>query len=542
MLLGITETVLRDANQSLLATRLPLGQFVDILETLDRAGYYSLECWGGATFDACIRYLGEDPWERLHVIRRLAPKTKLQMLLRGQSLLGYRHYPDDVVRRFVYQSVENGIDIIRIFDALNDIRNISVATDETLKCGAHPSCAIAYTESPVHHIASYVKLAADMEQLGAKSICVKDMSGILGPMKAYDLIKAIKETVSVPVILHSHCTGGLAYMTYLKAMEAGVDVLDTAISSFSGGTSQPSTEVIHTVANSYGIDCFLKPESLREINAFFSGVINKYHDNGLLKINSLLTDPGVLESQIPGGMYSNLLKQLEELGCTDRFDEVVREIPLVRKDLGYPPLVTPLSQMVVTQSVMNVVSGARYGSLCNEVKSYLRGEYGSPPGEISLDFHVPEAISASGDFGLEQKRLEETYGNACDVLTCLLFPQIGEKFVQNKEEAIAEDESQKPAPKNVDVEPDYDGFIDFSAESGDVRPKHEITAVLPGTVIKIYKSVGDRVTKDEPLLICESMKMENEILSPINGELIQILVKIGDSVRMNENLLVLSSG
>ena len=568
MELKITETVLRDGNQSLIATRLPLSRFEGILDAMDKAGYYSLECWGGATFDSCIRFLGEDPWERLRVIRRLAPNAKLQMLLRGKSLLGYRHYPDDVIRRFVYKAVENGIDIIRIFDALNDLGNISACVEETLRCGAHPSCAIAYTESPVHSIPGFVELAVRMEGIGAKSVCVKDMAGILSPIKSYELIKTLKERLSVPVVLHSHCSGGLAYMSYLKALEAGADVLDTAISSFSGGTSQPSTEVINSVAASYGYDCGLDTERLKTINAFFAPLMDEYHKDGTLSLKSLQTDPGVIYSQIPGGMYTNLIRQLADQGSSDKFDEIVRQIPAVRKDLGYPPLVTPLSQMVGTQAMMNVVTGSKYAHLCSEVISYLNGEYGSPPGEISAEVcagaEACKQKSVQPPFSWEEvkERLADICGDDCDVLTCLMFPQAGENFVKGKNKAgdagnkpVREGEKDEARlAQNVpqgkvsrggiyscptDVEPDYDSFVDFetASESKAKDASYTVFAVLPGTVTKVFKTTGDDVTAGEPLLICESMKMENQILSPVAGRLAHVHIRIGDRVNMKERLV-----
>ncbi|MDR0491578.1 MAG: pyruvate carboxylase subunit B [Oscillospiraceae bacterium] len=556
-MLGITETVLRDAQQSLIATRLPLSQFEEILDTLDQAGYYSLECWGGATFDSCIRYLNEDPWERLRVIRKLAPNTKLQMLLRGQSLLGYKHYSNDVVRKFVCQSVENGIDIIRIFDALNDINNIRLSVEETLACGAHPSCAIAYTVSPVHSIEKFVELGVEMEQIGAKSICIKDMSGILSPHKAYDLITSLKNKISVPIILHSHCTGGFAYMTYLKAIEAGVDVLDTSISSFSGGTSQPATEVINTLAISYQKETGLQTLPLKKANSFFSDVIKQFQQNGMLELKSLITDPNVTESQIPGGMYSNLLKQLQDQGCIDKFDDVVREIPVVRKDLGYPPLVTPLSQMVVTQSVMNVLTNTKYVHLCNEVKSYLKGEYGAFPSDISQEISLPETKTVSlgaQDLSWEQEKekADAKDYNVCDALTCILFPQIGNDFLKNRDQeqpivrevlAPVKIRGNSDVSKNEkrfetdDIEPDYDTFIDFGVISQESEKTFEIAAVMPGTIVQVCKTTGETVAKGELLIICESMKMENEILAPTDGKLTRINVRVGDRVSLNESLI-----
>lgn len=385
MKVQFTETVLRDANQSLIATRLPYSEFDGILETMDKAGYYSLECWGGATFDSCLRYLDEDPWERLRKIRAKCPNTKLQMLLRGQNLLGYHHYPDDVVRMFVKKSIENGIDIIRIFDALNDVRNIEVAVDETLKNGAIASGAICYTQSPIHNLESYIKLAKQMEELGCQTICIKDMAGILGPKEAYDMVKALKENVKTPIILHTHCTTGLGMLTLQKAVEAGCDVIDTAISSFSGGTSQAPTETMAYALKQEGYDIDLDFSVLKDINDFFKPIKDEYLKKGSLNPLVLSTDTNALNYQIPGGMLSNLVAQLTAQNKMDKFNDVLLETPKVRKDLGYPPLVTPMSQMVGVQATVNVLVGERYKNISKEVKAYIKGEYGRAPGEIDKD-------------------------------------------------------------------------------------------------------------------------------------------------------------
>ena len=369
-----TETVLRDANQSLIATRMKFKEFEPILKELDKAGYYSLECWGGATFDSCLRYLNEDPWERLRKIKKACPNTKLQMLLRGQNLLGYHHYPDDVVRMFVKKSVENGIDIIRIFDALNDVKNIEVAVDETVKNGAIASGAICYTISPIHTLDSYVELAKNMQSLGCQTIAIKDMAGILSPAEAYKLVSSLKEAVDLPLVLHTHCTTGLGFMTCLKAVEAGVDVIDTAISTMSGGTSQPATETLNYTLSELGYETGLKSESLREIADFFKPIRNKALESGGLNPTVLCTDAKALDYQVPGGMLSNLVAQLTAQGKMDKFDEVLLETPRVREDLGYPPLVTPMSQMVGVQATANVLAGERYKNVSKEVKSYLMGE------------------------------------------------------------------------------------------------------------------------------------------------------------------------
>jgi oxaloacetate decarboxylase alpha subunit len=384
-----TETVLRDANQSLIATRLPFDQFKDVLKDLDEAGFYSLECWGGATFDSCLRYLNEDPWDRLRNIKSVCRKTKLQMLLRGQNLLGYKHYPDDVVRLFVKKSVEAGIDVVRIFDALNDLRNLDVAVDETLKNNAVAQVAISYTLSPIHNLENYVKLAREIEAMGASSLCIKDMAGIMSPKEAYDLVGALKANVKLPIHLHTHSTTGLAFMTYLKGIEAGADCIDTAISSFSGGTSQPATETLVYALKQLGYDVEVDYGKLKKINDFFKPVKDTYLQSGGLDPFVLGTETDALNYQIPGGMLSNLIAQLKAQKAIDKLDAVLEETPRVRKDLGYPPLVTPMSQMVGVQAVSNVLSGERYKNVSKEVRAYLRGEYGRAPGEIA---HRPCAL------------------------------------------------------------------------------------------------------------------------------------------------------
>ena len=443
MKLNITETVLRDANQSLIATRLSRENFEKILNTIGEAGYYSVECWGGAIFDSCIRYLDEDPWERLKIMRSAMPNTKLQMLLRGQSLLGYRHYSDDVVRKFVYNSVEKGIDIIRIFDALNDINNIIVAVEETNNCGAHPSCAISYTISPVHTIDTYIVLARQMEEIGAKSICIKDMSGILAPNVAYELITKLKKSISLPIILHSHCSTGYAYMTYLKAIEAGVDGIDTAISSFSGGTSQPATEIMVRVAEDMGREVSINRESLSKINSHFANVMEKSIKSGLLEPKVFMTKPETINNQIPGGMYSNLMSQLKMQNLEDKMDEVLGEVVAVRKDMGYPPLVTPISQMVGTQAAINVLLGERYKQTIEEIKKYFLGEYGSPPGGVNKSLmkrlvgkeNFPKArLSKKLPYQYEiqkTKLLDKNYGRS-DILTSILLPGVGDDFITGR--------------------------------------------------------------------------------------------------------------
>lgn len=445
MKVQFTETVLRDANQSLIATRLPYKEFEGILETMDRAGYYSLECWGGATFDSCLRYLDEDPWERLRKIREKCPNTKLQMLLRGQNLLGYKHYPDDVVRKFVQKSVQNGIDIIRIFDALNDVRNIEVAVDETLKNGAIASGAISYTKSPIHNLEAYVKLAKEMESLGCQTICIKDMAGIMGPQEAYDTVKALKENVKVPIILHTHSTTGLGMLTLQKAVEAGCDVIDTAISSFSGGTSQVPTETMAYALAQEGYEVDLDTDVLKEINDFFKPIKAKYLENGQLNPVVLSTDTDALNYQVPGGMLSNLVAQLTAQNKMDKFEEVLAETPRVRKDLGYPPLVTPMSQMVGVQATANVLAGERYKNISKEVKAYIRGEYGRAPGEIDKDLQKKVlgdeqpitcrfADTLEPGFEKAKKEIGALAHSDEDVLSYIAFPTQAEAFLKEREE------------------------------------------------------------------------------------------------------------
>ena len=444
MKVNFTETVLRDANQSLIATRMPFSAFEPVLSKLDKAGYYSLECWGGATFDSCLRYLDEDPWERLRKIRAACPNTKLQMLLRGQNLLGYKHYPDDVVRLFVKKSIENGIDIIRIFDALNDVRNIEVAVDETLKNGAHASGTICYTLSPIHNLESYVKLAKEIEALGVQSICVKDMAGIMSPKEGYELVKALKENVKVPIVVHTHSTTGLGFMTLLKCVEAGADVIDSAISCFSGGTSQPATETLVYTLKQYGYEVDVDEKVCKEINDFFKPVRAKALESGLLNPVVMGTQTDALIYQIPGGMLSNLVAQLTAQKKLDKLDEVLLETPRVREDLGYPPLVTPMSQMVGVQATANVLAGERYKNISKEVKSYIKGEYGKAPGKVSEELQklvLGDEKPFTGRFadtlepGVEAAR--EYLGDRAtcdeDVLSYIAFPAQAEAFFEKRD-------------------------------------------------------------------------------------------------------------
>ena len=441
-----TETVLRDANQSLVATRLGFDQFEPILKTIDQAGFYSVECWGGATFDVCLRFLNEDPWERLRKIRAAMPNTKLQMLLRGQNILGYKHYSDDIVRRFVRAAVRNGIDIIRIFDALNDVTNLKVAVEETVKSGAMASCAISYTTSPVHTLQKYVEMVKELKKMGAATICIKDMAGIMSPKEAYDLISAIKDAVDLPVVVHTHCTTGLAFMTYMKSVEAGADVIDTAISPFSGGTSQPATETLEYTFRQMGYETGLNTDKLHEMANFFKPIRADFLAKGTLNPISMATDTQCLTYQIPGGMLSNLLSQLKSLNALDKFDEALLETPRVRADMGYPPLVTPPSQLIGTQAVQNVLAGERYKNVGAELKAYCRGEYGKTPAPINKEVQakilgdekpltgryadtLPKDI-----FEKAQAELGDTARCEEDVLSYISFPPVAEKFFAARKE------------------------------------------------------------------------------------------------------------
>lgn len=439
------ETVLRDANQSLIATRLPYDKFEPMLETIDKAGYYAAECWGGATFDVCLRYLHEDPWERLRKIRAKMPNTKLQMLLRGQNVLGYSHYPDDFVKLFVTKAVENGMDVIRIFDALNDVKNLKVAMEATNKAGAIASGTISYTTSPVHTHKKYVEMVKELKEMGAKTICIKDMAGIMGPKEAYDLVSAIKDAVDLPIDLHTHSTTGLAFMTYLKAVEAGVDIIDTAISPFSGGTSQPATETMAYALRQLGYEVDLDDACTKKIADYFKGVRDEYIKDGTLMPKSLTTDTQCLTYQVPGGMLSNLLSQLKQMNALDRFDEALLETPKVRADLGYPPLVTPTSQMVGVQAVRNVLDGERYKTVSKEIKAYCRGEYGTTPAPINPEIQkkiLGDEKPITGRYAdtLEpvvektRKQLEGVARSDEDVLSYIAFPNLAEKFFQERKE------------------------------------------------------------------------------------------------------------
>ena len=441
----VTETCLRDGHQSLFATRMTTEEVLLALEELDKVGYRAIEIWGGATFDACLRFLDEDPWERLRKAKKVCKNTKLQMLFRGQNILGYRHYADDVVEKFVEKSIKNGIDIIRIFDALNDIRNLQAAVNATKKYGGECQIALSYTTSPVHTVDYYVELAKKIEAMGADSICIKDMAGVLLPVDAYNLISALKSNTKLPIELHSHCTGGLCEMTYLKAIEAGVDIVDCALSPLSGGTSQPCTESLNFALQGTPYDPCLNVEMLNAAADKMQAVRAKYLANGLLNPKVLSVNANIIKYQVPGGMLSNLINQLKQQGASDKLDDVLKEVPNVRKDLGYPPLVTPLSQMVGTQAVLNVISGERYKMVPKEINEYLHGRYGASPAPV--DENVRKKIIGddlvithrpADDLKPEFEDLKKQYKGIAksdeDVLSIALFGEIALAFIKKRNE------------------------------------------------------------------------------------------------------------
>ncbi len=442
--LYITDTILRDAHQSQAATRMRTEDMLPACELLDSIGYYSLECWGGATFDSCMRFLNEDPWERLRALRKAMPNTKLQMLLRGQNLLGYKHYADDTVEAFCKKSIENGIDIVRIFDALNDVRNMESAMKYTKFYGGHAEAALSYTISPVHDEQYFVDLACRLEEMGADTICIKDMANLLLPYKAYSLIKAMKEKVSVPIHLHTHNTTGTGDMMYLMAAMAGVDIVDTALSPLANGTSQPATESLVATLAGTDRDTGLDPEKLSKAAEYFRGVANKLKEQGSLDPKVLNVDTNTLLYQVPGGMLSNLISQLKQANAEDRYYDVLAEIPRVREDFGYPPLVTPTSQIVGSQAVLNVLSGERYKVFTKESKGVLKGEYGKLPGRVNEQVRAKaignEEVITCRPADLIAPELEEyrkkTEGLAkCeeDVLSYALFPSVASEFFKNRD-------------------------------------------------------------------------------------------------------------
>lgn len=564
----LTDTTLRDAHQSLIATRMRTRDMLPIAEKMDEVGFFSLEVWGGATFDSSIRYLNEDPWDRLRALKKAIKKTPLQMLLRGQNLVGYRHYSDDIVVKFVEHAAESGIDIFRIFDAVNDIRNMEVSIKTAKRVGAHVQGTVCYTISPVHPIPLYVKMAKELEELGCDSLCIKDMAGLISPQNAYDLVSALKEKISIPVDLHSHCTSGMAPMSYLFACEAGVDILDTAFSPFAWGTSQPPTETmvaaLRGTTYDTGLDLFL----LTEIKKYFEEIKEKYR--GILDPISERIDTNVLKYQIPGGMLSNLVSQLKEQNALDKYEAVLAEMPRVREELGYPPLVTPTSQIVGTQAVLNVLMGERYKVVPKEVKDYVKGLYGRTPAPISKEIitkilgdEQPITCRPADLLPPElERRTKEAHELGIvkkpeDILTYALYPAIAPRFLRGeiKEEALLapKPNNVKPAPLPTEFKVEVDGDVFnvkiVSAGGGMVVRQAEtelpktmdgaVTASMQGMVLKIKVKKGDSVNKGDVVMVLEAMKMENNIHAPHAGAVKDILVKEGSTVSAGESLMVI---
>ena len=479
----ITDTILRDAHQSQAATRMTIEDMMPALEVLDSIGYYSLECWGGATFDSCMRFLNEDPWERLRKLKAGLPKTKLQMLFRGQNILGYKHYADDVVDAFCRKSIENGIDIIRIFDALNDVRNLEQAIKSTKKYGGQVEATLSYTISPIHNEAYFVKLAKELEQMGADTICVKDMANLLLPMDAYSLIKALKESVSVPIHLHTHNTSGTGDMTYLMAAYAGVDIVDTALSPLANGTAQPATESLVATLGGTVRDTGLDLTKMSEAAVHFRKIAQRLKEAGSLDPKVLNVDTNTLLYQVPGGMLSNLISQLKQAGKEDKYYDVLAEIPRVRQDFGYPPLVTPSSQIVGTQAVMNIIMGERYKVFPKESKAMLKGEYGSLPGEVNPEVRAkagiaPEDVITCRPADLLEPELDKYRAEFADiaksdedVLSLALFPQVAPKFLAYR------DNPQKDAAPAAAAAPAA------PAKAADPNAVHELTVQVAADVL-----------------------------------------------------------
>ncbi|HFC9446066.1 TPA: sodium-extruding oxaloacetate decarboxylase subunit alpha [Vibrio cholerae] len=591
--LAITDVVLRDAHQSLFATRMRIEDMLPIAAELDKIGYWSLETWGGATFDACIRFLGEDPWERLRVLKKAMPNTPMQMLLRGQNLLGYRHYADDVVEKFVERAHANGMDVFRIFDAMNDVRNFEKAVKATLDVGAHAQGTLSYTTSPVHNTQTWVDLAKRLEDLGCHSLCIKDMSGLLKPYEAEELITRIKQSCAVPLALHCHATTGLSTATAVKAVEAGIDILDTAISSMSQTYGHTPTETVVAMLQDTPRDTQLKLEKLEPIAAYFREVRKKYAKfEGQLKG----VDSRILIAQVPGGMLTNMESQLKEQGAAHRIDEVLEEIPRVRQDLGFIPLVTPTSQIVGTQAVINVLTGERYKSITKETAGVLKGEYGATPASVNAELQtrvleggqaitcrpadlLQDELDHLTKELLEKAQVEKiTLADAQvdDVLTYALFPQVGLKFLKNRHnpEAFEPAPGKEPAPvatAPASTKPaagieSYSVKVDGVVYDVEVGPQGQLTSVVPagqkaapkptvatttqgaeavaaplaGTIFKIQVEQGDEVAEGDVLIVLEAMKMETEIRAARNGVIQELHVKEGDSVRVGASLLSLA--
>jgi oxaloacetate decarboxylase alpha subunit len=590
--LKITELVLRDAHQSLLATRMRLDDMLPIAKKIDDAGYWSIESWGGATFDSCIRYLGEDPWERIRALKKAMPNTPQQMLLRGQNLLGYRHYADDVVEKFVERAHKNGVDVFRIFDAMNDVRNLETAIKAAVKVGAHAQGTISYTVSPVHTLDMWLTLAKQLEELGCHSICIKDMAGLLKPYDAEKLIKGLKETVSIPIAMQCHATTGLSTATYQKAIDAGIDMLDTAVSSMSMTYGHSATETIAAIVEGTERDTGLDLNHLEEIAAYFRDVRKKYAAfEGSLKG----VDGRILLAQVPGGMLTNMENQLKEQGAADKLNEVLLEIPRVREDLGFIPLVTPTSQIVGTQAVLNVLTGERYKTITKETAGVLKGEYGSTPAPMNKELQErvldgSEAITCRPadvikpeleTLEAELSKLAQEQGLTLadeqidDVLTYALFPQIGLKFIKNRnnpdafEPVPSADDSSNKAPEksavnNKGVKAEqysvkvdgkvYDVVVAQGGElkevtlkdsehipqSASVASGETLNAPLAGNIFKIKVKPGQVVNEGDVVIIMEAMKMETEVRAMHTGTIADVLVSEGDSVSTGDAMIALA--
>ncbi|MBI2851879.1 MAG: sodium-extruding oxaloacetate decarboxylase subunit alpha [Chloroflexi bacterium] len=567
----ITDTTLRDAHQSLIATRMRTRDMLPIAEKLDQVGFFSLEVWGGATFDACIRFLNEDPWERLQALRAKIKNTRLQMLLRGQNLVGYRHYPDDVLREFIRLSVKNGIDVFRIFDALNDVRNMELAIKVAKDCKAHVQGTICYTTSPVHTIDNFGRMAATLESLGCDSICIKDMAGLISPVAATQMVTAIKQKIKIPLNLHSHCSSGMAPASYYAGAVAGVDMVDTAFSAFGWGTSQPPTEGIVAAFKDTPFDTCLDLEQLYEIGEYFAAVSQKYRM--LFTAEATRPSVDVLLHQIPGGMLSNLVSQLREQDALDKMSEVLEEVPRVRKDLGYPPLVTPTSQVVGTQAVLNVLSGVRYKQITQEVKNYFLGQYGRPPAEVNEELRrtiigeeAPITVRPADLIKPELEKLREDgrklgiLHKEEDLLTYALYPQVAVKFLRGeiKEEVLATPNQVQTgsALPNLPTEfaVDVDGEI-FNVKIASVigktvevvqkprKPSGEapgaIVSPMAGMVLSVETKKGSSIREGDVVATIEAMKMHNEVQSPYNGVVKEIFVFDGEVVNAGDVLMVL---
>ena len=586
--LGITDVILRDAHQSLLATRMRLDDMLPIAEKLDQVGFWSLESWGGATFDACIRYLGEDPWDRIRQLKNAMPNTPQQMLLRGQNLLGYRHYADDVVERFVDRAAENGIDVFRIFDAMNDPRNMDTAIKAVRKTGKHAQGTIAYTTSPVHTIEKWVELAKEVESMGADSIAIKDMAGLLKPYVAYDLVSRLKKELKVPVHMQCHATTGMSTATALKAAEAGIDNVDTAISSMSMTYGHSPTEAVVAILEGTDRDTGLDLHLLEEIAAYFREVRKKYAKfEGSLKG----VDSRILIAQVPGGMLTNMESQLKEQNALDKFDDVLAEIPKVREDLGYIPLVTPTSQIVGTQAVLNVLTGERYKSISKETSAILKGEYGAAPAPMNKELQdrvldgkdvmtcrpadeiEPEMDKLTGELEdlAKGKGFELADQTVDDVLTYALFPQIGLKFLENRGnpdafEPVPSADDVAPAkkadgPETYTVEVNGQKYVVAVSEGGEISQiegqggasaapaagnvpaageGEPVTAPLSGNIWKVQVAPGDVVEEGDVLIILEAMKMETEVRANKSGTVGEVFIKEGDAVAVDDEMLTIA--